>query len=106
MSSPKPPKHYLSPPEKEIEREDKSPSKSSKSPKSSSTQRLKQKLSINSENFVMCRIGKFDEDYTVVGKLGEGAFGTVYRVRHKTLHFERALKMIKKKGKNHYSTFE
>jgi len=85
MSSPRPPKKYLTPPEQEVEKEDKEPQSSPKSP--SSSHKLKQRLSINSENFVMCRVGKFDEDYTVVGKLGEGVFGTVYRVKHKTLHF-------------------
>ena len=55
---------------------------------------------------MMCRVGTFDEHYMVVGKLGEGTFGTVYRVKHRTLHLERALKMIKKRGKKHYSSFE
>ena len=55
------------------------------------------KGSINSEKFVICKMGKFDNDYDIVGKLGEGSFGTVYKVRHKLLKIDRALKMIGKK---------
>ena len=54
----------------------------------------------------MCRVGTFDEHYAVCGKLGEGTFGTVYKVKHKTLNLERALKMIKKRDKSHFSAFE
>lgn len=67
---------------------------------------LLKRLSINSESFVMCRVGNFDEHYNIGCKLGEGTFGTVYKVIHKTLHLERALKMIKKKGSSHFSAFE
>lgn len=70
-----------------------------------SSRSLNKRLSINSENFVMCRLGAFDDHYTVSSKLGEGTFGTVYKVQHKTLHLERALKMIKKRGNNHFSSF-
>ncbi len=47
--------------------------------------KLSKRVSINSENFVMCRVGSFDDHYIVTGKIGEGSFGTVYRVKHKTL---------------------
>lgn len=47
--------------------------------------RMEKKLSINSENFVLCRVGSFDRDYSIVGKIGEGSFGTVYRVKHRDL---------------------
>jgi serine/threonine protein kinase len=68
--------------------------------------RLKTKLSINSENFVMRRVGNFDDHYIVTGKIGEGSFGSVYRVRHRSLRIERALKTIKKRGPEHFSSFE
>jgi calcium-dependent protein kinase len=68
--------------------------------------RLKSKLSINSENFVMCRVGNFDDHYVVTGKIGEGSFGSVFSVRHRTLKLERALKIIKKRGPQHFSSFE
>ena len=35
----------------------------------------------------MCKVGKFDDDYAILSKIGEGVFGTVYKVKHKTLHF-------------------
>lgn len=45
----------------------------------------------------MCKVGKFDHDYEIVDKIGEGSFGTVYKVKHKNLQLERALKTIEKK---------
>ena len=54
----------------------------------------------------MRRVGNFDEHYIVTGKIGEGSFGSVYRVRHRTLRIERALKTIKKRGPEHFSSFE
>lgn len=54
----------------------------------------------------MCKIGKFDSDYEIVDKIGEGSFGTVYKVKHKNLHLERALKTIKKLSNNVASTFD
>lgn len=67
---------------------------------------LRTRLSINSENFVMCRVGTFDDHYVITGKIGEGSFGTVYRVKHKVLKLERALKTIKKRGDGHFSSFD
>ena len=54
----------------------------------------------------MCRVGSFDEHYVITGKIGEGSFGTVYRVKHNVLKLERALKTIKKRGEGHFSSFE
>lgn len=68
--------------------------------------RLKSKLSINSENFVMCKVGNFDDHYIVTAKIGEGSFGSVYSVRHRSLKLDRALKTIKKRGPEHFSSFE
>jgi len=62
------------------------------------TPRLGSKLSISSENLVLCRVGSFDQHYSVTAKIGEGSFGSVYRVLHRSLRLERALKTIKKRG--------
>ena len=70
------------------------------------TPRLRSKLSISSENFVVCRVGNFVQHYTVTAKIGEGSFGSVYRVLHRSLRLERALKTIKKRGPEHFSSFE
>lgn len=42
-------------------------------------------IKIESENFVLRKVGSFDSDYEILDKLGEGAFGTVYKVLHKAL---------------------
>lgn len=54
----------------------------------------------------MCRVGNFDDHYTITGKIGEGSFGTVYKVKHKALKLERALKTIKKRSASHFSSFD
>jgi calcium-dependent protein kinase len=54
----------------------------------------------------MCKVGTFDDHYLIIGKIGEGSFGTVYKVLHKTLKIHRALKTIKKRGSEHFSSFE
>lgn len=68
--------------------------------------RLRSGVSISSENFVMQRVGNFDDHYLVISKIGEGCFGSVFRVRHRSLRIERALKTIKKRGPEHFSSFE
>jgi len=40
------------------------------------------------------------------GKLGEGSFGTVYRVRHRRLKIARALKIIKKRSNGQFSSYD
>ena len=32
--------------------------------------KINKKVSINSENFVMCKVGKFDSDYEIIDKIG------------------------------------
>lgn len=55
---------------------------------------------------MICKVGSFDDDYMISGKIGEGSFGTVYKVTHKTLKINRALKTIKKRSGEHFSSFE
>lgn len=45
---------------------------------------------------MICKLNQLDHDYTILKKIGEGSYGSVYRIRHKTLKLERALKKIKK----------
>ena len=47
-----------------------------------------------------------DTDYEIKEKIGEGSFGSVYRIQHKALKLERALKKIKKTSNEAFSTFE
>ena len=62
-------------------------------------------MSINSESFVICKVGSFDDDYMVVGKIGEGSFGSVYKIYHKSFKSYRALKTIKKNPDSKFSVF-
>jgi calcium-dependent protein kinase len=51
-------------------------------------------------------VGNFDDHYVITGKIGEGSFGSVYKVRHKVLKLDRALKIIKKRSNANFSSFE
>eukprot|EP00919_Chromeraceae_sp_WS-2016_P068019 GHVR01161201.1.p1 GENE.GHVR01161201.1~~GHVR01161201.1.p1 ORF type:complete len:158 (-),score=2.70 GHVR01161201.1:2993-3466(-) len=73
---------------------------------SSSKSKISKKISISTEDFVIRKVGVFDDDYIVVGELGEGSFGKVYKVYHKILKMNRALKTIKKRKTEHFSSFE
>lgn len=56
-------------------------------------------MSVQSEKFVKHNLHEFEKDYEVVTKLGEGTFGSIFRVKHKQLKLDRALKIISKKNK-------
>ena len=53
----------------------------------------------------LSKVGSFDNDYTIVSKIGEGSFGSVYKVYHKSLQVYRALKTIKKNPTAKFSVF-
>ncbi len=53
----------------------------------------------------MFRIGSFDQDYVILSQIGEGSFGTVFKVKHKSLGIERALKVIPRRKDAAFSPF-
>ena len=57
---------------------------------------------LNKGNLIGHSTGNPNNTYTYLSKLGEGSFGTVYKVKHKETGVIRAIKMIKKskKGKS------
>lgn len=61
---------------------------------------------VRHELMIQQRVKRFEEDYGVVRKLGEGSFGLVYEVLHKQLGLRRALKIIKNTTTNIFSTRE
>ena len=42
-------------------------------------------LSINNEKFIQQKSDKFEDEYTVVKRLGSGVYGDVFKIRHKIL---------------------
>jgi|JI6StandDraft_1071083.scaffolds.fasta_scaffold01667_24 serine/threonine protein kinase len=61
---------------------------------------------VKHELFIQQRAKRFDEDYAVVKKLGEGSFGLVYEVIQKSLGIKRALKIVRNTSNDIYSTRE
>ena len=57
-------------------------------------------IKISSKNFVVLRQNHFFDDYDKIKFLGEGAFGSVYKVRKKETGVIRALKEISKEALN------
>ena len=51
-------------------------------------------LKLRQGNYVMLSVGKLTEMYDVLEQIGEGAFGSVYRGRHKRLGQYRAIKSL------------
>lgn len=61
---------------------------------------------IRHELFLQLRSKRFEEDYVVIRKLGEGSFGLVYEVIQKALGLRRALKIVRNTSNDIYSTRE
>lgn len=57
----------------------------------------KKKFNFDRGNFIHMKIKSLFEEYEIKDKLGEGAYGCVYKVQHKTTQFLRAVKAIKRK---------
>jgi hypothetical protein len=55
------------------------------------------KIKIDKGNFVRIKANNFFDEYDLKEKLGEGSFGTVYKVIQRKTNYLRAVKAIKKK---------
>ena len=54
-------------------------------------------IKIDKSNFVRLKANNFFDEYDLKEKLGEGSFGTVYKVIQRKTNYLRAMKAIKKK---------
>ena len=61
------------------------------------TTKNKLTLKIDKGNFVRIKANNFFDEYDLKEKLGEGSFGTVYKVIQRKTNYLRAVKAIKKK---------
>ena len=58
----------------------------------------KKTIKIDKGDFVRMKADNFFDEYELKEKLGEGAYGSVYKVHQKTTNYLRAVKAIKKKN--------
>lgn len=61
------------------------------------TQKNVTKIKIDKSDFVRMKEDNIFEEYELKEKLGEGAYGSVYKVQQKATNYLRAVKAIKKK---------
>ena len=61
------------------------------------TTKKKLTIKIDKSNFVRIKANNFFDEYDLKEKLGEGSFGTVYKVIQRKTNYLRAVKAIKKK---------
>ena len=54
-------------------------------------------VTVEKKNFVVCKQGTIESEYSIGEVVGSGAFATVRKVIHKRTNQKRALKIIKKK---------
>ncbi len=56
----------------------------------------KKEIHFDKSNFVRMKEDNIFDEYEIKEKLGEGAYGCVYKVEQKSTHFLRAVKALKK----------
>jgi calcium-dependent protein kinase len=61
----------------------------------------KESIHFDKKDFVRMKDDDIFDEYDLKDKLGEGAYGCVYKVQQKTTNFLRAIKAIKKKNVDH-----
>ena len=61
------------------------------------TTKKRMTIKVDKGNFVRVKANNFFDEYDLKEKLGEGSFGTVYKVIQRKTNYIRAVKAIKKK---------
>lgn len=61
---------------------------------SEKNQKLTKSIKINNDIFISEKQSKFDDNYITLKELGEGSFGKVFKVKHKSTNLIRAVKII------------
>ena len=61
---------------------------------------LQQNMKVSKETLIKISHEPLSQNYSIVGEVGSGSYGTVKRVRHKKLGEVRAMKVINKKTEN------
>lgn len=61
---------------------------------------LQQSMKVSKETMIKISSEPLSQNYSIVGDLGSGSYGTVKRVKHKKLGEIRAMKIINKKAEN------
>ena len=49
-------------------------------------------IKIDMKQFRVLKTNRFSDDYTIMGCIGQGGYGTVYKVRHNSFGATRAMK--------------
>ena len=66
-------------------------------PENNFSSKKKESIHFDKSNFIRMKEDNIFDEYDLKNKLGEGAYGCVYKVQQKTTNYLRAVKAIKKK---------